>query len=729
MSYARFLKTKAIVDVPTGKTVALESFNPKLFDFQRLIARWALKRGRAAIFADCGLGKTFIQLEWGRMVGGRGLIVAPLCVSQQTIREGAKLGIPVTYAHDKSEVGDGITITNYERLERFDPSAFEFVVLDESSILKSFDGKTQALVKEMFAKTPYRLACTATPAPNDISELANHAEFLGVMSKVEMLATFFVHDEQDWRMKGHAQEAFWKWLASWSVCLRKPSDIGCDDARFTLPPLNLHRIQVESNIKEEGMLFGVDVVGLQSRIRARKGTVAQRVSAAAKLSNDDHENQWLLWCGLNSESEALTKAIPGAVEVKGGDSIEHKERAMMGFVDGSVRVLVTKPSIAGFGMNFQNCHKMAFVGLSDSYEEFYQACRRVWRFGQKKACDIYIVTADIEGPVVENIKHKEAESERMHAEMIKHMKELETQAVRAVVREREKHKRDHIEENGWRMNLGDTCEIIKEIPAESIDFSICSPPFSALYTYTNSDRDMGNSKSDTQFFEHYGFLIGEWLRITKPGRIAAIHVAQVPAMLARDGYIGLKDFRGGVIAAHIKAGWIFHGEITVDKNPQAQAIRTKAKGLTFAQLERDAAWMRPALGDYILLFRKPGENAVPVKPDVTRDEWITYAHPCWYDIRETDTLTVAEAREEKDERHICPLQLGLIDRAVRLWSNKGETVFSPFAGIGSEGYQAILNGRRFIGNELKPAYWKTACGNLRKAVEKRKESFLFAEAA
>jgi hypothetical protein len=240
---------------------------------------------------------------------------------------------------------------------------------------------------------------------------------------------------------------------------------------------------------------------------------------------------------------------------------------------------------------------------------------------------------------------------------------------------------------------------------------------------------MGNSKDAETFFAHYKFLLKPWLDVMMPGRLAAVHVAQIPAMLSRDGYIGLKDFRGDVVKAHIDAGWIFHGEVCVDKNPQAQAIRTKSKGLTFTQLEKDASWMRPALADYILLFRAPGENEVAVKPDVTREQWIEYAHPCWYGIRETNTLNVAEARDEKDERHICPLQLDLIDRAIRLWSNKGDLVFSPFAGIGSEGYQALLNGRRFIGNELKPNYWRTACDNLRRSHAKRNEGMLFKECA
>jgi DNA modification methylase len=317
----------------------------------------------------------------------------------------------------------------------------------------------------------------------------------------------------------------------------------------------------------------------------------------------------------------------------------------------------------------------------------------------------------------------------MQDAMVEHMLALETEQVAGLARQTSAYVKETATGEGWTLNLGDTCEWTPTMPDNSVDFSICSPPFASLYTYTNTERDMGNCKDEDEFFTHYRFLLPHWLRVTKPGRIAAVHVAQIPAMLCRDGYIGLKDFRARVVAEHTAVGWTYYGEICVDKNPQTQAIRTKSKGLTFAQLERDSSWMRPALADYVLLFRKPGDNATPIKPDVSREQWIEYARPCWYGIHESNTLNAAEARDEKDERHVCPLQLELIDRCVRLWSNKGELVFSPFAGIGSEGYQALLNGRRFIGNELKPNYWRTACENLRRAHAKRNEGLLFTDAA
>jgi DNA modification methylase len=268
---------------------------------------------------------------------------------------------------------------------------------------------------------------------------------------------------------------------------------------------------------------------------------------------------------------------------------------------------------------------------------------------------------------------------------------------------------------GWRLMLGDSCERLAELDESSVDLSICSPPFASLYTYSPSPRDLGNSSSRMEFFEHYAYVIREQLRVTKPGRHAVIHVQQLTTTKATHGVVGLTDFRGEVIRAFIDTGWIFHGEVTIDKCPQAQAIRTKAQALMFVQLERDSSKSRPALADYLLIFRKPGENAVAVKPECTRDEWIEWARPVWYGIKETNTLNVRVARESDDERHICPLQLDLIERAIRLWSNRGELVLSPFAGIGSEGYVAVQRARRFVGCELKPSYWRTAVTNLTKA--------------
>jgi superfamily II DNA or RNA helicase len=416
-SYAEFLAAKAMRAPSVGLTVPDDAINATLFPHQRRIVRWALHKGRAAVFADTGLGKTAMQIEWARLAAGDGkaLILAPLAVANQTAKEGDRIGVTVTVCKTADDVRPGLNVTNYDRLHHFDPSAFAAIVLDESSILKAFDGKTrQALVD--FAETiPYRLCCTATPAPNDMPEICNHAEFLGIMRRLEIEALFFTQDgnsAQKRRLKGHARQDWWRWLSSWAVAIRKPSDIGFDDAGYDLPPLTIEQLTLEADSTAQGTLFHLETADLNQRRSARKNTISDRVAAAAAMVNASDE-PWLIWCDLNEESAQLAKAIPDAVEVKGADSAEHKEAAMAGFASGKYRVLVSKPSICGFGMNWQHCSKMAFVGLSDSYEQYYQAIRRCYRFGQTKPVTVYVVTTDADGPVVMNIHRKEQQARDM----------------------------------------------------------------------------------------------------------------------------------------------------------------------------------------------------------------------------------------------------------------------------------------------------------------------------
>ena len=727
--YQAFLARKAI-NAPATGLASVPPLNASLFDFQRDIVAWALKRGRAALFEDCGLGKTAQQLEWARIVaehtGGNVLILAPLAVAAQTVREGEKFGITVRQARKQSDVQPGITIANYEMLEHFDPAQFSGVVLDESSILKSYDGKTRTAIIEAFARTPFKLACTATPAPNDYMELGNHAEFLGVMSRVEMLAMFFVHDggeTQQWRLKGHAEKDFWRWLASWAVCIRKPSDLGYDDGDFTLPELILHQVTVKVESPTDGFLFPVEASTLQERLQARRGTIAERVEHCAAVANATSE-PFLIWCNLNEESAQLKAAINGAVEVKGSDSAEHKEKAMLGFTAGDVRAIVTKPSIAGFGMNWQHCAHMAFVGLSDSYEAFYQAVRRCWRFGQKRPVNVYVITAETEGAVVANIKRKERDAMKMAEAMVEHMKDLNAEAVRGVTREKADYVRDVNRGNGWTLHLADCVEVAAEIPENSLHYTIYSPPFASLYTYSNSDRDMGNCKDDVAFMEHYRFLVRELYRATMPGRLVSFHCMNLPTSKQMHGYIGIRDFRGELIRLHEAEGFIFHSEVCIWKDPVTAMQRTKALGLLWKQLKKDSAMSRQGIPDYLVTMRKPGtnpENVSHTAEDFPVELWQNYASPVWMDINPSDTLAYREARENNDERHICPLQLQVIERAVKLWSNPGDVVFSPFAGIGSEGYTALRMGRKFLGAELKPSYWQQACKNLEQAIAERDE--------
>jgi len=716
-NYQDFLKDKAIIKRSDGR--ASGEVHARLFPFQAEIVRWACRKGRAAIFADTGLGKTIMQVAWANAIGERTLFIAPLAVSRQTIREAELIGVGIKYLRD-DDLKEKMIITNYEMADHFNPDNFGAVVLDESSILKSIAGKTREKLIRMFANTPFRLCCTATPAPNDIAEIANHSEFLGIMRRVDMLATYFVHDEE-WRLKGHAEDPFYRWMASWAMSVKYPSDIGFSDEGYILPELQVKEVEVKSGIVPKGYLFFNNLKGIEDRINVRKSTIKERCDKAIEMVTADGD-PWILWHGLNEEGDYLAKNIPGSVLVEGSQEPEDKAEKIEAFVMGKHRVLITKPKIAGFGMNYQHCHKMAFVGIGDSFESYYQCIRRCYRFGQKHPVSVHVIISDLEHEIIENVKKKEKEAERMTKQLIAKMKNYEVEELKG--KEPGFNYATKCETgNGWKIFMGDSCEEMKNIQDGTVGLSIFSPPFMSLYTYSATERDVGNSKSPDEFWGHFDFIIKELLRVTKPGRNCAVHVSQVPAMLVRDGYIGLKDFRGQAICKFQDNGWVYHGEVCIDKDPQAQAIRTKARSLLFVQLKKDSSWLRPALADYILVFRKPGENMEPIHPDLSNEEWIEWARPIWYGIHETETLNARAARDEKDERHICPLQLGVIRRCLRLWSNKGDVIFSPFMGIGSEGYEAIKNERNFIGIELKPEYFAVAKNNLLKAEKTIKTLF------
>lgn len=423
MSYAAFLESKVRrLDKIGVEDADASDLHPILHDFQRDGTAWAIRTGRAALFWDCGLGKTFAQLEWARCSADRALIVAPLSVARQTVREAHMIDLDVNYVRDGAEVdGDGIWITNYEMVDRFDPAIFDAVVLDESSILKNVDGKTRARLIEQFRVIPRRLACTATPAPNDVSELTNHAEFLGVMRRAEMLAAYFINDERDWRLKGHAATPMYRWMAGWAMALRRPSDLGYPDAAYELPPLEIRPEAVDVNHVPEGQLFATDLGGIGGRASVRRQTLDARIARAAELAEGDE--QWIIWCGLNDEARGAAELIDGAVNVEGSWSPDEKAGALEQFQDGVIRVLVTKPSIAGFGMNFQNCSRMVFLGLSDSYESYYQAIRRCWRFGQIEPVEVVIVVSELERQIADNVRRKEREASRMGEQLVQAMRE------------------------------------------------------------------------------------------------------------------------------------------------------------------------------------------------------------------------------------------------------------------------------------------------------------------
>ncbi len=428
MSYAELLASKR--RVWTGGGIEPPALPAQLFEWQAAIVKWALRKGRAAIFADCGLGKSFMQVSWADALQVRTLFLAPLCVAEQTVSEAAKLGITIRYARNEEEAGDArLVITNYERLESFEMHKYEAVVLDESSILKAFDGKTRGRLIAACAGVKYRLCCTATPSPNDIAELANHAEFLGLTTWAEFMAAWFIHDDAGWRMKKHAVTPFYRWLASWALALRTPSDIGFTDVGFTLPPLTIQDHIIEIDGPVVGSLFPeMGGKGLSGRLTARRGSMDDRVAVVEGLIQGD-DDQWLIWCGLNSEADAVCRAIDGAVQVSGSDTYAEKVAAIEGFVSGRIRVLVSKVRIIGYGMNFQNCHNVVFLGLGDSYEQYYQAIRRCWRFGQKSAVTAHVVVSEAERAVVENVRRKELAARSLSDQLLAHMVEFEREEI------------------------------------------------------------------------------------------------------------------------------------------------------------------------------------------------------------------------------------------------------------------------------------------------------------
>lgn len=427
-SYAEFIARKQMRIEKPGRDVAICEIHPMLHDWQKELVQWAVTTGRAALWADTGMGKTVMQLEWVRLSRGHGLalIVAPLAVCEQTVREAAKIGITARYVRDFSEVDvfdAEVYVTNYERLHGFPGDAFDAVVLDESSILKQSDGKTRTMLIEWCRDVPHRLACSATPAPNDPEELTNQAEWLGHMSRTHMLAAYFIHDQDGWRLKGHARQPMMRWMADWAVALTRPSDVGGDDTGYILPGLEILPEIVEADIEAEGQLFATEIGGVTGRAQMRRKTLSSRIDRAAKLVAND-PGPWILWCGLNSEAEALAATIPGSMNVHGSLDPDEKARLLLGFADGDYDVLITKPSIASQGLNYQHCHRMAFVGLGDSYEQYYQAIRRCYRYGQTEVVQAHIIVSDLEAQIVANVSRKEQQANQITRELVAEMRRV-----------------------------------------------------------------------------------------------------------------------------------------------------------------------------------------------------------------------------------------------------------------------------------------------------------------
>ena len=731
MDYETFVKQKRRAEVATGHSPS--DLNEHLFDFQHAIVTWAVRRGRAAIFADTGLGKTLMQLSWADEVashtGGIVLILAPLAVSDQTIEQGSTFGIEVRRVPNGSTPdGPGVWITNYERMDHIDFDSLHGLVLDESSILKAHDGKTRQRIINAAQRIPYRLSCTATPSPNDFEELGNQCEFLGVMTRTEMLATYFVNDTGDtgtWILKGWGQSRFWEWMGSWAVVLRNPSDIGFDGSRYILPAPEYIEHVVET--EQSGDLFAKPAQTLAERRKAQRDSIEARCKALADVVNSDQSEPWLIWCHLNDEAEMLQQLIPGSVNVQGSDKPEDKAARMMDFSHGNLRVLISKPKICGFGMNWQHCARMAFVGLDDSFEKFYQAVRRCYRFGQKRNVLVHLFTAENEGQILQNLKRKELQHHEMSEKMIEHMKDIMNTELQGQVNIVDEYSEDTHAGQGYTVHLGDCVKWARRMDDNSIDYSVFSPPFADLFVYSNSDHDMGNCKDDGEFVAQFRFLVAELFRVLKPGRNVSFHCMNLPTTKMRQGFIGIRDFRGDLIRVFQDAGFVYHSEVCIWKDPVVAMQRTKALGLLHKTIRENSTMTRMGLPDYVVTMRKPGDCDERVTHDGVNDLpvdlWQKYASPVWFDIDQGRTLNKMPARDENDQKHMCPLQLDVIERCIHLWTNKGDLVFSPFTGIGSEGYTAVRMGRRFVGTELKPQYWKLACQNIEDACSEQKGLF------
>lgn len=757
---------EAAVDVDTGhladagmlteQPIAAIWTDPSsfLFDYQQWIVRMALDRERFAVYADCGLGKTLIQLDWARLVHahhkGRTLICAPLAVCPQTIDEAAHFygdDLPIIDLRNRDDLtawlanGSGIGITNYEKLDDItEPLPVQAVVLDESSVLKASMGKRRTAIMAAFQGVRWKLCCTATPAPNDRVEYAEHAYFLDVVrSTREFLAAFFINRDGNWKLKGHGVDAFYRHLAGWSVFMRSPAAYGFDDNLADLPAMSVefphvdltesqHEAARRWEAGEQPSLFGATPGGVTSRIKMMQiahgfelddGKVAARFDTAkprviADLCNVTHaDEQVIVWVTFDEEGDQLAALIPDAVQLSGKTSIPVRERVISEFRKGEgPRVILVKPAMFSFGVNLQSCRVQVFSTITDSYERYYQAVRRSHRYGQTRPVVIYVPLTMLDEPLCRNVLNKQATWE--------HDATMQEKAYISVLRPTDQINRkrmnvnptaeiDRTETDRWTMVHGDSIAHMPTMPESSMDLAVFSPPFANLFTYSSAAADMGNVKSDAEYRLQWKFFATELVRVMKPGRIVAVHCMDVIRFAGQHGVRHTYDYPADLAAGMRDAGFLYRARIAIDKNPQIQATRTKDANLLFATLKRNALDSHPQASECVLVFTAPGEPEVPVIADgISNQEWIRWAHHVWYDIRETDVLNAALGKADEDERHICPLQLGLIERCVRLWSNEGETVFSPFGGIGSEGVESLTWGRRYYGVELKESYYRTA---------------------
>jgi DNA modification methylase len=546
------------------------------------------------------------------------------------------------------------------------------------------------------------------------------------MTRNEMLAMYFVHDGGEtakWRLKGHAVKLFYQFIGTWAIMLNKPQDIGFEMLGYDLPTLNLIEKQIITPNRDNGQLFNDAIISATNFNQELRLTKNERLNEVVNIINSRPDENFIIWVKQNEEGEMLRKLLPDAIEVKGSDTNEWKKEKLLGFANNEFRILITKTKIASFGMNFQNCRNQIFASLDFSFEGLYQAIRRSYRFGQKNEVNIFLITIDTMANVKQAIDTKQKQFEIMQDEMAKAINaNLNGHLMSAGDFDTES------EQNEWyKIKRGDCVQLIQELPNESVGLSVFSPPFAELYTYSSHLEDMGNSKDYNEFLTQFGFLIKELYRVLISGRNVAVHCMDLPIQKGKEGFIGLRDFSGMILRAFEEAGFIYASRVTIWKDPVVEMQRTKALGLLHKQIKKDSTMSRVGIPDYVMIFRKDGERNNPVtNTDLPVDLWQKYASPVWMDIDYGNTLQgYRDGRDGNDEKHICPLQLDTIERLIHLYSNKGDTVFTPFMGIGSEVFQAVKMNRKGIGFELKESYYDLAKKNLLHAIEEKKQVSLF----
>jgi len=726
MDYKQFLETKTKTHINSGFEINESDLNDNLFDFQKHIIKIALKKGRFAIFEDCGLGKTIQQLSWANQVYKKTkqkvLILAPLAVVEQTKDEAIKFNIDP----------DCFDITNYDQLKNIDCSLYSGVVLDESSILKGRDGKLSRLIIDSFKSTPYKLACTATPSPNDHMELGQHSEFLGASTYLEMLAMYFVHDGGEtskWRLRKHAQDDFWKYVCTWSISLDNPKTLGFNSDGYELPEIEYieHIIPVENNTLT---LFGDVAVSATDLHKDLKRSFDKRIKKTIELVNNSND-QWIIWTLKNDEATELNKVLDDSINVQGSDKPQVKADNLNGFAKNKFRNLITKTSIASFGMNYQQCNNMIFTSYDFKFEAFYQAVRRCYRFGQKNKVKVHLLVPESQV----NVRKTILEKEKKHKTMIREMSNYSAITDYKLNKSNVMITKKEIKTDDYHIINGDCVQETKRLNTDCADLIVFSPPFAELYVYSDKSEDMGNVSNYKQFEQHFQYLIPELKRTLKKGRICAVHCMDLPIQKGKEGYIGLRDFSGMLIDWFTKEGFIYHAKTTIWKNPVTEMQRTKALGLLHKTIKKDSCMSRVGIPDYVLFFRNGDGNETPITHQDTNenkpnylpvDLWQKYASPVWMDIDYRRTLQYRSGRDGNDEKHICPLQLDTIERIIHLYSNEGETVLSPFGGVGSEGFQAMKMNRKSISIELKESYFAINKKNHRDCiVEKNSTLTLF----